>query len=212
MKGFLKVDYEPKLNDPVYVIGVSGVGAVGRVSARLLVEWAKAKPFSAYYSPHFPDQAFIQEDGTCSLPRWEFYESRSCSPNLLVAVGGSRILAEEPEAYYGVLEEILELGLKLGARRIAVLDGVAALSNQLEEVYVVATSKGLVDGLVDVGGKPLRSSRLPGDMGPLLGLARLKGLEAFGILKPSRSLVLDREAGGSAFKFLVKALGLRKRD
>lgn len=210
--GFLHLDYVPKLKNPIYVIGVSGVGNVGRVSARLLIEWSRAKLFSKFYSPYFPDQALIQNDGSCSLPRWEFYESSFCYPNLIIAVGDSKISIEEPEAYYNVLDEILNFGLKFKVKDLIVVDGVAALSNDyIKDIYVVASSESLVKKLIKLGGKVLRSSELPGSIGVLLGLSKLKMINGIGIIKPSKSLFLDKEAGDSTFKFLIKALNLKRK-
>jgi proteasome assembly chaperone (PAC2) family protein len=210
--GFFHLDYLPKLKNPIYIIGVSGVGNVGRVSARLLVEWSQAKLFSKFYSQYFPDQALIQNDGTCSLPKWEFYESSFCHPNLIIAVGDSKISIEEPEAYYNVLDEILSFGLKFKAKNLIVIDGVAALSEDyIKDIYVVSSSKNLVKKLIKFGGKVLRSSELPGSIGVLIGFANLKMLNGIGIIKPSKSLILDKEAADSIFKFLIKALNLKRK-
>ncbi|MBS7655973.1 PAC2 family protein [Candidatus Bathyarchaeota archaeon] len=210
--GFLHLDYLPKVKNPIYIIGVSGVGNVGRVSARLLIEWSQAKLFSKFYSPYFPDQALIQNNGTCSLPKWELYESGVCNPNLIIVVGDSKISIEEPEAYYNVFNEILNFGLKFKIKSLIVIDGVAALSSDyLKDIYIVATSESLVKKLTKFGVKILRSSELPGSIGVLLGLAKLKILNGIGIIKPCKSLILDKEAGESTFNFLIKALNLKRK-
>ncbi len=210
--GSFHLEYLPKLKNPIYIIGVSGVGGVGKVSARLLIEWSQAKLFSSFYSCYFLDQALIQNDGICSLPKWEFYESNICHPNLIIAVENSRIAIDEPEAYYTVLDEILNFGLKLKVKKLIVIDGVAALSNYGKDIYVVATSKSLIKKLAGFGGKFLKATELPGSSGVLLGLAKLKNLDGIGIIKPSTSLVLDREAGDEAFKFLIKTLNLKHKS
>jgi proteasome assembly chaperone (PAC2) family protein len=172
--GVFHLEYSPKLKNPVYIIGAPGVGNVGRVSARLLVEWSQAKFFSSFYSCYFLDQALIQNDGICSLPRWEFYESNFCHPNLIIAVGNSRIAVDEPEAYYTVFDKILNFGLNFKIKKLIIIDGVAALSNHVKEIYIAATSENLIKKLTGFGGKSLKTTELPGTIGVLLGLAKLK--------------------------------------
>ncbi|MBS7658968.1 MAG: PAC2 family protein [Candidatus Bathyarchaeia archaeon] len=208
---FFHLEYKPKLKNPIYIIGVSGVGNVGRVSTQLLIEWSRAKFFSSFYSYYFLDQALIQNDGICNLPKWDFYESGFCYPNLIICVGNSKIAVDESEAYYILLNKILDFGLKFKIKKLIIVDGVAALSNYVKDIYVTATSENLIKKLVNFGGKPLKTTELPGIIGVLLGLAKLKSLNGIGIIKPSKSLVLDREAGESAFNFLVKALNLKRK-
>ncbi len=209
--GVFCLEHSPKLKSPVYIVGVSGVGGVGQISARLLIEWSQAKFFSSFYSGYFLDQALIQNDGICSLPKWDFYESNFCRPNLIIAVGNSRIAVDEPEAYYMVLNKVLNFGLKFKVKKLIVIDGIADLSNHAKDIYVTATSESLVKKLIGFGGKSLKTTELPGTIGVLLGLAKLKNLNGIGIIKPSTSLVLDREAGDSAFNFLIKILNLKRK-
>ncbi len=53
-KGFLK---GKRLKKPVLIVGLPGVGMVGRVTAKYLIDKLKGERFADLFSQHFPPQA-----------------------------------------------------------------------------------------------------------------------------------------------------------
>ena len=64
---------EVTLKDPILVEGLPGVGHVGKLVADHIVEELKAEKIMEIYSPHFPPQVIVKEDGTIKQVRNEIY-------------------------------------------------------------------------------------------------------------------------------------------
>src|SRR3990172_9151137 len=73
------------LKEPALVQGLPGLGYVGKVAVDYFVEKLKPKKFAELYSGYllFPDGNLginISEDGTYSLPKYEFYAYEEREP------------------------------------------------------------------------------------------------------------------------------------
>ena len=62
---------EVTLKDPIFVEGLPGVGHVGKLVADHMVEELQAEKIMEIYSPHFPPQVMVREDGTIKQVRNE---------------------------------------------------------------------------------------------------------------------------------------------
>ena len=69
----IKILKNPKLNKPVLIEGLPGLGLVGRIAAEHLINELKAVKFAELYSPDFPPQYDLQKDGTGKMRKIEFY-------------------------------------------------------------------------------------------------------------------------------------------
>lgn len=68
---------KPRLKEPILIEGLPGVGHVGKLVAEHLVEELGAKKIMEIYSPHFPPQVIVEDDGTTRLVRNEVYAYKS---------------------------------------------------------------------------------------------------------------------------------------
>jgi len=194
----------------MFIVGLPGLADAGRTAARLLIDFVNAKLFAEYYSSRFPDSVVIEESGVCRLPRYEFYESCSCQPNIVVLSGDATIAEEEPKAHYEVFNQIVNFALRLKSRCIVVLDGIRPVAEGKNMVYGAATKRGLAHKLESCGAKLFKKNQLPGYSGMILGLSSLHGIDGLGILSTTASLMPDRDAALNIFKFLVKALDVKQ--
>ena len=210
VKNNLRVLYNPPLDSATYVVGLPGLADAGRAAARLLIDFVNAKLFAEYYSSRFPDNVVIEDSGLCRLPRYEFYESRMCQPNIVVLCGDATIAEEEPEAHYEVFNRVVNFALKLKSNRIVVLDGIRPIAEEKDGVYTAATKRGLADKLESRGARLLKKSQLPGYSGMILGLSSLHGIDCLGIFAATAALMPDKNAALNIFKFLVKTLDLKQ--
>src|SRR2546428_1005926 len=106
----------PKLNDPIFIEGLPGIGNVGKLAAEHLKDELKAVKFAEMFSKYFPPQVLVQEDGIVKLVNNEFhYVKRKDARDLVILVGDYQGLT--PEGQYElsdrVLKEITSLGVKL---------------------------------------------------------------------------------------------------
>ena len=67
------VSKKPKLNDPLLIEGLPGIGNVGKLAVEHLIDSINATKFAELYSKDFPPQVFINPDGTIELVKNEFY-------------------------------------------------------------------------------------------------------------------------------------------
>jgi proteasome assembly chaperone (PAC2) family protein len=197
----------PSLVNPVFVVGLPGVADIGRMASSFLIDFVNGKLFAEYYSQFFPDYVIVN-DGVCRLPRVEFYESADSAPNLILLKGDGEIAFDEPQAYYCVCDDIVRFALKLKAEKIFVLGGVRAEGEDV--IYATATTPALTRNLEKEGAKILRKVELLGMDGLILGLSKLRGLEASGIFGATSALTPDRDAALSIFKFVIKTLNLKR--
>src|SRR6266852_1972063 len=83
------------LKEPVLVQGLPGLGYVGKVAVDYFIEKLKPKKFAELYSSYllFPDGNLginISEDGTYSLPKYEFYSFGEKEPNAIFLTGDAQ--------------------------------------------------------------------------------------------------------------------------
>ena len=78
------VDKKPKLNNPILIEGLPGIGNVGKLAVEHLIEMTNAKKFAELYSKDFPPQVFINHDGTIKLV--QIGVRRKALPDLLLQV------------------------------------------------------------------------------------------------------------------------------
>lgn len=177
--------YSPRLSSPLYLVGLSGPNELGRITARRLVDRAKANLFIEFYNQHFPDHVVVTEDGTCRLLRYEIYESALTSPNLLIAFGDPEISLENVEAGYEVLDELVMLGMDHEASGLILVDAAPIADD--DSIYVAATKMSLARSLERKGAKLIKDAHLPGPAGAILGICRLRRLNAVGIFPTLKS-------------------------
>jgi hypothetical protein len=198
--------FHPKLERPVFVEGLPGFGNVGKIAARLLIEFTQAELFAELYSPFFPDYVIVNKDGTCRPPRYEFYESSKDKNHFIILTGNSQPSLEDSMAHYQLCGEILDFAEEYGCRLIVTMGGVPT-PRPRGEVYVAATSEKLAVENMEKGALVYERGRIGGATGLLLGLAKERGLKGICLLGATTDLKADRGAAFSVFKFLMKTLG-----
>jgi len=210
VKDNFRVLYNPPLDSAMFVVGLPGLADAGRIAARLLIDFGNARLFAEYYSSRFPDNLVIEDSGVCRLPRYEFYESCSCQPNIVVLTGDATIAEEDPKAHYEVFNQIVNFALKVKSRCIVVLDSIRPIAEEKNVVYGAATKRGLAHKLESAGAKLFKKNQLLGYSGMILGLSSLRGIDGVGILSTTVSLMPDRDAALNIFKFLVKSFDVKQ--
>ena len=63
----------PKLNNPLFVEGLPGIGNVGKIAVDFLVEEFKAKKLYSFFSYKFPHSVFVGENNLVEMPKVEIY-------------------------------------------------------------------------------------------------------------------------------------------
>jgi len=202
-----------QLKDPVLVEGLPGVGHVGKLVAEHLVEELKAEKIMEIYSPHFPPQVMVLEDGTIKQVRNEVYAYKGKSqgePDLLLLVGDYQSATNE--GHYELSGIFLDMAQEFGVKRIYTLGGYG--TGQFVDkptVLGAATSTALVDEMKGQGvmfqeNEP--GGGIIGISGLLLGLGHLRGIEAVCLMGVTSGYLVDPKSAQEVLKILTKILGI----
>src|SRR5256885_12432195 len=111
-----------KLEDPIFIEGLPGIGNVGKLAAEHLKDELKAVKFAEIFSKYFPPQVLVQDDGQVKLVNNEMhFVKRGAGQDLVLLTGDYQGLT--PEGQYELSDFILRELKKLGVRRIFTLGG-----------------------------------------------------------------------------------------
>jgi uncharacterized protein (TIGR00162 family) len=197
-----------KLKKGVLLTGLPGIGLIGQVVGRYLVEELKAEKISTLISPHFPHQVFMTKKGGLRLIRNSFFLHRGRTHDLLILVGD--IQAMSSVGQYEVAGAILDYCQKMGVREILTVGGYSTgkISEQ-RRIFAVATSDALRAKLRKYGiifGEARGS--IVGAAGLLPSLGRFQGMDGSCIMGETHGGYVDTSSARQIVIFLSKYLGI----
>jgi hypothetical protein len=201
-KPYFRQFFEPQLKEPVFVEGLTGLGNVGMIAARHLIESTGAKVFAELYAPYFQDYVVVNKDGICRPPRYQFYAAKTEKTHYIILTGDSQPSLEDTVAHYDLCDELLDFAAKYGSKFIVTMGGVVT-SKSGNDVYISATSKKLAKKHVDKGTKIYGEGRIVGATGLLLGLAKRRGWKGICLLGATTGFGAERGTGLALFKMLT---------
>ena len=203
---------EVTLKDPILVEGLPGVGHVGKLVADHMVEELDAEKIMEIYSPHFPPQVMVKEDGTIRQVRNEIYayHGKEGEPDLLIIVGDYQSATNE--GHYELCGIFLDLAESYHVKRIYALGGYG--TGQFVDkptVMGAATSIELVAEMKEKGvvfheNEP--GGGIIGVSGLLLGLGALRGLDAVCLMGVTSGYLVDPKAATEVLRILCRILGI----
>jgi uncharacterized protein (TIGR00162 family) len=204
-KPYFRQLFEPQLKEPIFVEGLRGLGNVGMIAARHLIESTDAKVFAELYAPYFQDYVTVKRDGTCRPPRYLFYAAKTEKNHYIILTGDSQPSLEDTVAHYDLCDEILDFAEKHGSKFIVTMGGVVT-TKPGNDVYLSATSDKLAQKHMDKGAQIYGEGRIIGATGLLLGLAKRRGWEGICLLGATTGFGTERGTALSVFKTLMNIL------
>ena len=204
-KPYFRKLFEPQLVNPILVEGLTGLGNVGMIAARHLIESTGAKVFAELYAPYFPDYVTIKKDGTCHPPRYQFFTAKTEKNQYIILTGDAQPSMEDTLAHYDICDEILNFAENYGSKFIVTMGGVAT-SKPGNEVYIAATSDELAQKYSNKGVKIYSEGRIIGATGLLLGLAKSREWKGICLLGTATGFGSERGVALSLFKILTNIL------
>ena len=145
-----------QLKEPVLIQGLPGLGYVGKVAVDYFIEKLRPKKMGELYSSYllFPDGNLginISEDGTYSLPRYEFYGYGELDPNVILLTGDAQ---PSVTGQYEVASIVLDFAQRFGCRAVYTMGGYGTRSgNDVGAVYAVVGEAALGERLRKMGAK-----------------------------------------------------------
>src|SRR5947209_18278072 len=78
----------PKLEDPIFIEGLPGIGNVGKLAAEHLKDELKGVQSAEIFSKYFPPQVLVQDDGQVKLVNNEMHYVRQNNETDLIRLTG----------------------------------------------------------------------------------------------------------------------------
>lgn len=204
---------KPKLNNPVFIEGLPGIGNVGKLTVDFLIEEIKAKKIAEFTSYSFPHSVFINENNLVELPTIEVYykKFKNKKKDLLILAGDVQPIDEE--SCYEFSNKVLDIAKEFDCQEIITLGGIAMKAEPKKpQVFCTGNNKELINAYK----KSIKSinNNLYGVVGPiigvsgvLLGLAGRKNMKAVSLL--AETYAHPMHLGVKGTKEILKILNKR---
>lgn len=182
-----KVATIPKLNKPILIEGMPGIGNVGKIAEDFLIDDLKAKKAYDFFSYNFPHSVFVNENNLVELPRIEmYYKKFNDKRNDLLLLGGD-IQPVDSVACFEFCNAILEIVEKNKVKEIITLGGIGLqYIPKKPKVYCTGNSKEMLKKYkegIDVEDKIYGAvGPIIGVSGVLLGMAKRRNINAMTFL------------------------------
>lgn len=205
----------PKLNSPILIEGLPGIGNVGKVAVDFMIESLKAIPIYRLQSYSFPHSVFVNDENLIELPTIELYaKQRTGKPDLLFLAGDIQPIDEE--ASYAFCDFLLDRCAQLGVREIVTIGGIGLpAAPEKPKVYCTANGKAIMRRYRK-GTKV--QERLHGIVGPIIGITGLlvgmaaeRNIEAICLLAETygHPMYLGVRGSQEILRVLEKNLGIK---
>ena len=201
---------EVELENPIFIEALPGLGHVGKLAADHMIDELEATKFAEIYSPTFPPQVLVRDEGIIENMYNELYYLRDVGEDnldLIILVGNTQALS--PEGQYIVCKEILDFVSKYNIDRIFTLGGMVTSPQPVENpnVFGAATNEANVE-LLKEAEIEIRSNDggIVGASGLFLGLGVRQGIHGMCLMGETPGYFIDAEAAEALLKKLSRIL------
>jgi len=198
-----------KLKDGVLLTGLPGIGLIGQVVARYLVQEMKATKVASVFSPHFPHQVFMTKKGGMRLIKNSIYHFKAKNRDVLILLGDVQAMSSVGQ--YEVAGRILDYCQKAGVTEVLTVGGYSTGKIAEERrVFGVTTSDSLRETFKKQGvifGEAKGS--IVGAAGLLPALAKLRGIDGACLMGETHGSYVDTVSARQIAALLSKYLGFK---
>lgn len=208
---FIKTLENVDLNEPILIEALPGIGHVGKLVAEHMIHELNAIKFAELYSPAFPPQVFVDENGIIEPMKNEFYYLKSHGEDkkdYIILVGNTQGLS--PEGQYEICSTIIDFVGEHGVKKIYTLGGLGTGQPvEKPKVFGAATTTELADMLKDHD-VSLRTADggIIGASGLILGLGMSKDMMGVCLMGETPGYFIDAEASKAVLTVLQKILNI----
>ncbi len=212
---------KPALKNPILVVGLPGIGNVGRMAVGYLVHELKAKKFADLYSPYFFHFVMLHNEVVHVL-RSEFYYYNGKDRDVIFMIGDCQAL--DPKGHYEVAGKILDFAEELGCKEIIAIGGFAtgkpfpiegdkSPSGVYKPKVIGATSEPKISKDYEKFGIDFKAASevgtIIGATGLLVGLSKLHNMKGLCLLGETSGfpIITDPKAAEAVLNILQKVIG-----
>ncbi|NIO43976.1 MAG: proteasome assembly chaperone family protein [Candidatus Aenigmarchaeota archaeon] len=206
------VTKKPKLRNPICIVGLPGIGNIGRIAVGYMVHELKAKKFAELYSPYFFPFVMIHNNMIHTL-RNEFYYCKTKKRDIILLIGDCQTY--DPKGHYEVVGKILDFLKTFGCKAVITVGGFGTgRVSEKPKVYGAATNSDIIKDYkkyginFDISGQ---IGTIVGASGLLVGLARSYGMEGMVLLGETTGfpIITDPTAAEAVLRILEKILKIK---
>jgi hypothetical protein len=200
----IRLKHDVQLEDPTLLVGLPGVGHVGKLVAEHIIEEMEAETIIEIHSPHFPPQVLVDDDSVVRLVNNQIHACKFNGKDILLLVGDHQ--SSTSEGHYELCDLYLDIAQEYGVKKIITLGGFptgqlthedevmgavnnADLKEDLEEKGVVFKEKEPGGGIV-------------GASGLILGLSKFREIDAVCLMGLTSGYLVDPKSAQSLLKVL----------
>lgn len=213
METIIKSDKGVKLRAPILIVGLPGIGNVGKLVAEHLRREFNAVRFATIYSPHFPHQVVMLKNGSVRLVSNRFYFIKSKKPtgsDIIILTGDVQSIS--PEGQYEVNSKIVEFFKnELNGSFIYTIGGYSIGDTIVKSprVFGNATSQDVVNQFSGTG-VVFGESRgvIWGSAGLIIAFAKMNQIDGICLMGETSFLDVDASAAKAVILTLSRKLQL----
>lgn len=173
-----------KLNKPVLIEGLPGMGNVGKITLDFIIESLKAEKIYEIYAHYFNHCVFIQENGSCKLPTIDIFYKKIRGKDFLFATGNIQPIDER--GCYNFCFELVEWFKNVHGIEIITIGGIGLEDVPKEPaVFICSSDRKMIlkykDKEIGVNAFNIVGPIL-GVSGVLVGVSQLEKIPAITIL------------------------------
>jgi len=199
---------KPKLQNPVLVEGLPGIGFVANIAALHLIRELKAQRFAEIHSSAFQDLAVTTENGGTRSPINElyYYSGNNGEHDIIIWYGNTQALTTFGQ--YELCGRVLDVAEELDCKYIVTLGGFRQGEiKTTPQIYCAASDHETLEKALSLGTK-IMVGQIFGIAGIMVGLARLRRLKSFSLLVDTLGTYPDANATRFALSALNKFLNM----
>lgn len=207
------VEKKPKLKNPICIVGLPGIGNIGRIAVGYAVHELKAKKFAELYSPYFFPFVMIHNNAIHTLRNEFYYYKSRKGRDLILLIGDCQTY--DPKGHYEVVGKILDFLKSLGCKDIITVGGFGTGKvSEKPKVYGVVTENEQIEkykkyGInFDIGDQ---IGTIVGASGLLVGIGKAYGIKGIVLLGETTGfpIITDPTAAEAVLNILEKILGIK---
>lgn len=204
----IEIIEKPKLNEPVLIEGLPGIGFIANIAALHLITELKAKKFAQIVSSSFQDFAVVTESGFTRSPTNELYYAKRADGgrDLIVWYGNTQALTTPGQ--YELTGKVLDIAQELGCQSAISLGGFK--KDEIKgtpSLYSAASDEATLQEATDLGAKVMLG-HIFGIAGLTVGLGKLRNMKAFALLVDTVGMYPDASASRVVLGVLARYLKL----
>ncbi|MDD3041574.1 MAG: proteasome assembly chaperone family protein [Methanosarcinaceae archaeon] len=204
----IRMKEELELENPIMIVGLPGVGLVGKLVAEHLVDELDAEKIFEVYSPHFPPQVLVNEDCTVRPVSNSIYLGKANKRDVIFLVGDHQ--STTSQGHYELCTLYLKLAAELEVSRIYTLGGYPTGKLVHEELVLgVGNSLDLIEEMKNYGvefreSEP--SGGIVGASGLLVAFSRLKDIDAVCLMGMTPGYLMDPKSAQNLLGLVCRIL------